>query len=55
MTTPKDDAAPPAKGFLYRLYLNSLLHIPRLRSPCHSEERLRAELAKLDGEPPQQE
>ncbi len=49
MEDPRVDFNPPAKEYLYRLYLNALINVPRLRRPHQSEEKLRIELARLDG------
>ena len=49
MEDPRDDFSPPAKEYLYRLCLNALINIPRLCSLHHFEDKLRIELARLDG------
>ena len=49
MEDPRDDSNPPAKEYLYRIYLNALINVPRLRSPHHFEDKMRIELARLDG------
>ena len=52
MNAPQAAPTAEAEEFIQRLYLNALIHNPRLRHPHQDEAHLRAKLAEIDRKSP---